>query len=261
MLTVIGDVHGQITKIQEIMQTAGLLNADLDWAAGAATVWFMGDYVDRGPDGIAVLDLIMRLQTEAAEAGGEVGALLGNHDVHFLAAHELGETPDGSREGTFLASWKANGGEEGDLERLQPQHIAWLKALPAMAVVDDHLLAHADATFYNNYGKTVNRANEAIGAVLQSAVPGAWDTLLDYFSQRRAFTDRFLGRERAARFLKTYGGRRFIHAHTPITKLTGQKPSEIRAAYVYAGGLCVDVDHGLYMGGPGFVTCLDGDRP
>jgi hypothetical protein len=259
MLTVIGDVHGHITKVQQVMQTAGLLDANLGWAAGATTVWFMGDYFDRGPDGIAVIELIMRLQAEAAEAGGAVGALLGNHDVLFLAAHELGETPDGSREGTFLASWHASGGEDSDLARLETHHITWLKALPAMVVVDDHLLAHADATFYNNYGKTVGRANEAIGAVLQSTVRDAWITLLDHFSQRRAFTDRFLGRERAARFLRTYGGDRFIHAHTPITKLTGQKPSEIRTAYVYAGGLCVDVDPGLYMGGPGFVTRLDGD--
>lgn len=258
MLTVIGDVHGHKDKVQQVMQAAGLIDDDGHWAAGATTLWFMGDYFDRGPDGVGTVAMIMRLQDEAAAAGGTVGALLGNHDVHLLAAHDLGDTPDGSREGSFVASWRANGGDDHDLVRLEPHHIAWLKALPAMEIVDDHLLAHADATFYSNYGKTTAAANEAISAVLRSDVPGAWASLLDYFSQRRAFTDRFLGRERVARFLRTYGGHRFVHAHTPIPKLIGKPAHEIREAYVYAGGLCIDVDPALYMGGPGFVTRLDG---
>lgn len=243
------------------MRACGLIDARGRWSGGATTLWFMGDYFDRGPDGVGTVEMIMRLQEEAVAAGGTVGALLGNHDVHVLAAHDLGDTPDGSREGTFLASWRANGGEDSDLNRLAAHHITWLKALPAMIVVEDHLLAHADATFYNNYGKTTAAANEAIAAVLHGPSPGAWASLLDYFSQRRAFTDRFLGRERATRFLRTYGGRRFVHAHTPIPKLNGKPAADIREAYVYAGGLCVDVDPGFYLGGPGFATTLNGGPP
>lgn len=202
--------------------------------------------------------MIMRLQVEATVAGGSVGALLGNHDILLLAAREWGDTPDGSRPGSFVASWRANGGEPEDLRRLEPRHVTWLKALPAMAIVDNHLLAHADATFYRNYGKNPAQVNEAIGAVLQSNAPGAWDTLLAYFSQRRAFNDRFLGRERAARFLRTFGGERLVHGHTPVARLTGKPAAEVTAAFVYAGGLCVDVDPGLYLGGPGFVAHLNG---
>ena len=258
MIVVIGDVHGHCDKLQKLMKANGLIDDTGKWAAGATHLWFMGDYFDRGPDGIGVIDLIMRLQTEAAAAGGKVGALLGNHDVHFLAAHELGNEPDGSRERTFLGSWHANGGLDYDLQRLVQHHIAWIKALPAMALVENHLLAHADATFYGNYGKTIDTVNEAITNVLFSKSPKDWDDLLDYFSQRRAFEDRFLGRERAARFIKTYGGRQFVHAHTPVAKLTGKPPGEVCRAYVYAGGLCVDVDPGLYLGGHGFVTRLEG---
>ena len=59
-----------------------------------------------------------------------------------------------------------------------------------------------------------------------------------------------------ARFLSLYGGRRFVHGHTPIGKLNGRRPEAVTAAHVYAGGLAVDVDAGLYLGGPGFVTIL-----
>jgi hypothetical protein len=62
--------------------------------------------------------------------------------------------------------------------------------------------------------------------------------------------------ERARQFLATFGGRQFIHGHTPVSKMTGQQPETVTKAFVYADGLCIDVDHGLYTGGPGFVTEL-----
>jgi hypothetical protein len=58
------------------------------------------------------------------------------------------------------------------------------------------------------------------------------------------------------RFLALYGGQRFVHGHTPIGKLSGQKPQAVVAAYTYAGGLAVDVDAGMYLGGRGFVAEL-----
>jgi hypothetical protein len=80
--------------------------------------------------------------------------------------------------------------------------------------------------------------------------------LLDYFSQRRAFQDADRGPARVQRFLALYGGRRFVHGHTPIGKLTGQKPHAVTAPHTYAGGLAVDVDAGMYLGGRGFVAKL-----
>jgi hypothetical protein len=44
-----------------------------------------GDVVDRGPDGRRVLDLLRRLENEAARAGGRVVPLIGNHEVMGLA--------------------------------------------------------------------------------------------------------------------------------------------------------------------------------
>jgi len=81
--------------------------------------------------------------------------------------------------------------------------------------------------------------------------------LLDYFSQRRAFQDAERGPARVARFLSLYGGRRFVHGHTPIGKLNSQRPETVTAPYTYAGGLAVDVDAGMYLGGPGFVARLE----
>ena len=47
---VIGDIHGQIDKATAALREAGLIDGDAGWAGGTATLWFMGDYFDRGPD-------------------------------------------------------------------------------------------------------------------------------------------------------------------------------------------------------------------
>ena len=64
---IIGDVHGQLKKLVKLLQDAHLIDAEYAWKAGTATLWFMGDFVDRGPDSIAVLDLVMRLQSAGIE--------------------------------------------------------------------------------------------------------------------------------------------------------------------------------------------------
>ncbi len=254
---VMGDIHGQFPKMTAVLSDAGLIDADHNWAGGEATLWFMGDYFDRGPDGIAAVDLIRALQPQAAAAGGRVGALLGNHDVLIMAAQRFGERPSGGPGGTFLSSWRINGGEERDLARLTPERAAWLRNLPAMALDGGRLLAHADATFYQVYGRSVTGVNQHIRAILHSGDAAAWDLLLDYFSQRRAFQDRDLGPARVGRVLALYGGRQLVHGHTPISKLSGCRPEEITAPLIYAGGLAIDVDAGMYIGGPGFVAELD----
>ena len=253
---VMGDIHGQYEKTRAALHDAGLLDAENRWAGGAAALWFMGDYFDRGPDGIAAIDLIRSLQAQAAAAGGRVRALIGNHDVLILAAQRFGERPSGGPGGTFLSGWRHNGGEESDLTRLTPERATWLRALPAMALDGGRLLIHADATFYQVYGRSVAAVNDHFRAILHSGDAKAWDLLLDYFSQRRAFQDRDLGPARVGRFLGLYGGRQLVHGHTPISKLSGSRPEVVTGPLIYAGGLAVGVDAGMYQGGCGFVACL-----
>jgi hypothetical protein len=250
---IMGDIHGQYEKLVVLLRREELIDSELNWSGETNQLYFLGDYFDRGPDGIAVIELIMSLQWQASEVGGRVGALLGNHDVLTLAAYEFSEQPSGGPGGTFRDSWRLNGGNEADLVRLTDRHVRWIKSLPAMALVGNHLLAHADATFYQVYGRTIPAVNRAIQTILRSDDTQAWDHLLDYFSQRRAFRDEEMGQTRVSRFMGIYGGERFIHGHTPICKLTGQKPQEVVSPLVYAGGLAVDVDPGMYLGGPGFL--------
>ncbi len=245
-LYVIGDIHGQRDKLINLLGNAGLIREDLAWIGGNSRLWFVGDFFDRGDDGIGVVDLVMRWQKEAAAVGGSVNGLLGNHEVLFLGAHRFADN------GGFLSMWRRNGGQERDMQRAKGQQIAWLRNLPAMARVDEYLLIHADASFYREYGSTVEQVNESVSEIVRGSNIPAWERLLEQFSERLSFaSSRPDGIVRASDFLRRFGGKHIIHGHTPIQYLSDQlNPSE---PFIYSVNLCINVDGGMYLGGSGFV--------
>jgi hypothetical protein len=251
---VVGDIHGYYDKLVRLLRQADLIDEALSWCGGTATLWCMGDFCDRGPDGIAVLDLVMRLQQEAPVAGGQVASLLGNHEIALLSAHFLGEQACKGPGGTFRACWLYNGGQEKDLSRLTDTHIEWMMHLPALAHVGNWLFLHADSAFYLEYGISLNEVNAALAALLQRKQVEEWDHVQAVFSHRREFLDSQPdGSALVTRLLETLGGQRLLHGHTCISTITRQPPKEVTEALVYAQGRCVNVDGGMYLGGPGFL--------
>lgn len=77
----VGDVHGGYERLLAILREAGLIDARRRWRGGRAILVQTGDLLDRGPDSREILDLLRRLERDAARAGGRVHALLGNHEV------------------------------------------------------------------------------------------------------------------------------------------------------------------------------------
>lgn len=267
-LYAIGDIHGHYEQMLRLLRRAQLIDADNAWSGGDATLVFVGDYVDRGPDGFRTVDFIMKLEGQATAAGGAVVALLGNHDALIVATDRFGSLPVRGGRLTFLQDWRRVGGVESDREQLTAAHYDWLAQRPALALVGERLFIHADALFYAEYGSSVEAVNRSIAAVLAGSDSRAWSRLLDQFAARLAFNaqDRF-GRKhadgvsRAQTFLRLFGGRQIVHGHTPIPSFTGAVPAEVRAPVIYAENLCVNIDAGLYMGSPGFVCRLPGSTP
>ena len=99
---------------------------------------------------------------------------------------------------------------------------------------------------------TLETLNQAIQKVIQHGTPAAFDQLLEVFSQRRAFIGQ-QGQVNLRGMLNMYGGKRLIHGHTPISKVTGELARSITMAHVYQDGACVNIDGGMYLGGPGFL--------
>jgi hypothetical protein len=83
-IVAIGDVHASYDKFVALLSGTGLVDGSQKWTGGQDHLVLVGDLVDRGQDDRRVMELVMRLQTEARAAGGEVHALLGNHDLMVL---------------------------------------------------------------------------------------------------------------------------------------------------------------------------------
>ncbi len=81
----IGDVHGDALAFVRLLRSLELVDDDGHWKGGTKRLIQTGDLVDRGRWSRLVVELVMRLEREAAAAGGRVTTLLGNHEVMNLA--------------------------------------------------------------------------------------------------------------------------------------------------------------------------------
>ena len=79
-----GDVHGAYSQLTELLRATGIVDANLAWSGDDAHLVSLGDLLDRGADSRAVMELLMRLQTEAVAAGGRVHVVVGNHELMNL---------------------------------------------------------------------------------------------------------------------------------------------------------------------------------
>jgi len=258
----VGDVHGCVAPLREALYRAGYIDERERWIAGQSRLWFLGDLTDRGPDGVGVLDLVMSLQEQAADHGGEVGCLLGNHELMLLAAH----LPEGRRprlvpddgedaHAMFRERWFGNGGQDADSSRLTDEHLAWIAGRPAMALVGEHLLVHADTAGYLEFGDSVEAVNAGVADLLRDPVDvEEIDRLTHLMTKRFAFAsdDGLAARE----FLRAFGGRQIAHGHSPIPLLLGIEPVAVTGPLVYAGGYAVNLDTGVFLGGPCLVCAL-----
>ncbi len=170
----IGDVHGAYEQLVALLQRADLVDGELRWNAGKTHLVFTGDLLDRGPGERKVLDLVMRLEDEAAAAGGQVHVLLGNHEVlnligdlryvpavGFASFADL--EPPGTREAALSRFTREGAGAEASpaetgkmFEELYPpgyfgrraafaptgKYGAWLLTKPALIVINDVAFVH-----------------------------------------------------------------------------------------------------------------------
>jgi len=162
------DVHGAHAELSALLQSVGVIDAELRWTGGKTHLVSLGDLLDRGADSRRVMDLLMRLQREAEAAGGRVHVVLGNHetmnvlgDLRYVAADEFApyaadEDPDERtrQRDAFLA--RQSGATAADFERLFPpgffahrrllgplgHYGRWLLALPAAVHINDPVYMH-----------------------------------------------------------------------------------------------------------------------
>ena len=213
-----GDVHGDHAALVELLQTAGVVDAEGAWIAGDAHLVSVGDLLDRGPDSRAVMDLLMRLQGEAAAAGGRVHVVLGNHelmnlvgDLRYVAPGEYAAFA-GDEDDALRAQTRAlvrDAGRDADFVEARPdgffahraafapggRYGAWLLAQSPFVVVGNRLFLHAGASQWLADASLEQRAADIRAGLIElltsaesvlAAYPEYQDTDLIYLATRDA---------------------------------------------------------------------------
>ncbi len=236
---VLSDVHGYVGDLAAGLEQIGFGDED--------ELWILGDLLDRGPDGIGVVDLVMSLQQQAPD---RVHVLMGNHEILALGRHRF----PASR---FADSWRINGGKARDQKGLTGEHVEWLASLPLLGRAGDFLMMHSDTTKYLTWGTSITEVNETVKAALSDPADLAahWEVWARLTSRYDfAGSD---GAEVAQEVLSTYGGELIVHGHSIIGTLSGSPSTEVSEPLLYADGLVLAIDGGRYDGGPLLILELD----
>lgn len=122
----VGDIHGRFDLLDELCQHV---------KGSDATIIFLGDLIDRGPDGVGVVERVHDMTLDP-EAWGlqSVIALMGNHEWMFMDAFT---GPYSS-----VALWLRNGGSQEQYDGLKPYY-DWMKNLPIFTTIGDTMFIHA----------------------------------------------------------------------------------------------------------------------
>jgi hypothetical protein len=79
---VVGDVHGELQALKDIVRALGFIDAFDHWSARDGTLVFTGD-IGHGRHLQEVFDFVHRLATQAHRVGGRIVWTLGNHDLYL----------------------------------------------------------------------------------------------------------------------------------------------------------------------------------
>ena len=240
------DIHGDYDRLCELLTEYSIINANLDWIAGDSKLIFLGDLTDRHPRGIDVIEFVMKLQDQAAESGGEVVALIGNHDALILSMAYINRDLYYNRDcvGCFIY----NGGyyEEAEIIADNDKIFNWMLSRPMIYKHNNMIFQHADScSYYKSMGNTIEKINLLCREMLKSG-QGAWEIFYE-MTDCRQWDSQFFDNEDTLgihidSYLDQFGAEKIVHGHTRFIGTTVEGPM-----WYYDNKIC-NIDGSLSMG-------------
>ena len=197
-IVALSDIHGAYDALISTFQEAGVIDDSLAWSGGNTHLVITGDLVDRGADSRRVMDLVMRLESEAPGSGGRVHLTLGNHevmnligDLRYVADGEYAafiddesaaererwyqrfrrSYPTGADEDTVRSAFneKAPPGYFGHRAAFRADGIygKWLLGKPLLIVIDDTAFVHGGMPPY-----VTEHGFEGVNSTLKAGLRG-----------------------------------------------------------------------------------------
>lgn len=155
----VGDIHGDLDAFLSILKTSALIDSNLRWAGGKATLVQTGDFTDRGPKVRPLMDFLMALEKDAQRMGGRVHVLLGNHeamnvygDLRYVTATDYSSFSDAASEQRREAAFSGHVALEKARGRI-PDRRPWMEAHPAGFV--EHREAFGPAGKYGRWVRSL----------------------------------------------------------------------------------------------------------
>lgn len=147
---VIPDTHG-------CAKTVKALFTDIIRPTLADEFYFLGDYIDRGPDSKGVIDFILEFQQD----GYSVTALKGNHENMAVELYDEARDHKGGWNNLFnnrkFNSWMSMGGHETlksfgvhQVKDIPSDYMDWMRNLPYYVTLERFVLVHAGLNFSND---------------------------------------------------------------------------------------------------------------
>ena len=170
------DVHGAYDDLVQILQEAAVIDDATNWIGGDTHLVSLGDLIDRGADSRKVVELLIKLDKQASNAGGALHLVLGNHeimvmsgDLSYVSAAEFaafaGDEKSSERKRAFNTFAAANPELDSTAalarfdEDYPPGYFAlqrafapdgklgaWLQQMPLLLRVNDTLYMHGGAS-------------------------------------------------------------------------------------------------------------------
>lgn len=139
---VIPDIHGFVNTLKSLVESVIQITDD-------DSLYFLGDYIDRGPDSKGVIDYIMSLKNQ----GIDVHYLIGNHEDYCIRAFEL----DKKRwigKSSVHKEWERYGSKAtlasfgvSRPRNIDEKYIEWMKNGKYFIELDKYILVHAGMNF------------------------------------------------------------------------------------------------------------------
>lgn len=176
---VIPDIHGCINTLKQLMETCITPSKDDE-------IYFLGDYIDRGPDGRGVIDYIMSMQSQ----GYKISYLIGNHEYYCMNSFEmdqhrfLGKSKIHKEWEHYGAKTTLKSFGASRPRKIEQKYIDWMHNGKYFIELDDFILVHAGMNFN---------------------IDNPFDDTMSMMWARDFKVDK----------LKT-GGKKIIHGHVPV---------------------------------------------
>ena len=134
---VLGDTHGNFEEVVQILQNSKLIDENHQWIGESAHLVFLGDILDRGMDALRLTWFIYELEQSAAQHGGQIHLILGNHEIMVM-----------SNDLRYVAAKEQQVANMHQVSYQQLYHPTrsvlgrWLSTKPAALKIDGILFAH-----------------------------------------------------------------------------------------------------------------------